>query len=537
MSGPFYPVPSQSRIVPRQATTLAGSATPPAGTHVQWNPSDKHADIVLSNNNLTATHDGASADTWIVARATRAHSVGKYYFEQKWISGYVGMGLALASSTLSNFLGSAVGSAGYYTDGNVWVGGGSTATGAAIASDEWGGLAVDFDAGKAWVRNITGWIGDPEAGTGNTISFTPNSELFAACVLSLLAGASEVTANFGGSAFAYTIPSGFIAWDEYEVTAGSASFAFTGSDITVNRTYILGADSGSFAFTGTDVTFDRTYILEAGSGSFAFTGTDVALTKGYVLNADTDSFVFTGTDITVNRTYILAADSGSFAFSGTDITVDRTYILAADSGSFAFTGTDVDLTITTVGAYTIDVDNGAFVFTGDDITVDRTYILAADSAEFLFSGTDISLDRTYVLEAGSGEFLFTGDDVTLDYAPVAVETARPAEVFWPLTRRNRRLQEEEDELLAAIREAEEKADAAKSARVIKAIGKATDASRGLLGEDGLNFAILAMRLEAIANAKTSAEAIRAASSALIEARRLQDEVEEEEEAMILLLAA
>ena len=60
---------------------LAGPALirqPYAPYTTTWNPSDKGADIVLSNNNLTASGSGGVNNT---VRATTSNSGGKWYFE------------------------------------------------------------------------------------------------------------------------------------------------------------------------------------------------------------------------------------------------------------------------------------------------------------------------------------------------------------------------------------------------------------------------------------------------------------------------
>jgi hypothetical protein len=86
------------------ALSQAATATAP----VTWNPSDKNANITLSNGNLTATLPNAVVS--VSARATTAETSG--YFETTWgtlvnTGGTVsGIGLANASASLNNFVGS-----------------------------------------------------------------------------------------------------------------------------------------------------------------------------------------------------------------------------------------------------------------------------------------------------------------------------------------------------------------------------------------------------------------------------------------------
>jgi hypothetical protein len=71
-------------------------------------------------------------------------------------------------------------------------------------------FAIDLNHGLYWVRKNTGsWntsaTADPVAGTGGrSIPFS-----YIAPVINLGATSEQVTANFGGSAFAQTVPSGF----------------------------------------------------------------------------------------------------------------------------------------------------------------------------------------------------------------------------------------------------------------------------------------------------------------------------------------
>lgn len=52
----------------------------PSVTYATWNPSDKSANVTLSNGNLTATITANTA--FYGARATIGKSSGKWYWEQ-----------------------------------------------------------------------------------------------------------------------------------------------------------------------------------------------------------------------------------------------------------------------------------------------------------------------------------------------------------------------------------------------------------------------------------------------------------------------
>ena len=176
-----------------------------ADTYATWNPSDKDAGITLSGGNLIATKAGG----WAGVRATIGKSAGKWYWEVKCTGADTGnaenlMGIGRADATLY----------GPGTDTKGWVreGGGkkrynnsSSAYSDAMSSGDVIGFALNLDTGKIWTSRNGTWTGDPVAGTG---------EMFAASFGTVFphigsSKALEFTANFGASAFAYSVPSGF----------------------------------------------------------------------------------------------------------------------------------------------------------------------------------------------------------------------------------------------------------------------------------------------------------------------------------------
>jgi hypothetical protein len=251
------------------------------------NPNDKSANITLSNGNLTATRGAGSA--YAMVRSTDSYASGKRYFEGRpdifFTAGNVGViGLATSLSSLSMYLGGNSGaawSAGYFTNGQVWQNNEGTAveTGTLISPAEWAGLAVDFSAGKGWVRDNSGWIGDPVAGTGNSIVFTPGLRLHAAT--QVYSASDQTTVNFGATAFAYAVPAGFARWTPEEAPAAitgtlaatetADAFAATGTVFSV-VTGTLGAVevADTFAATGT--------VLVSGTLAAAETADDATLT-------------------------------------------------------------------------------------------------------------------------------------------------------------------------------------------------------------------------------------------------------------------
>ncbi len=184
---------------------------PPPPPSVAWNPADKSAGVTLSNGNLTATVQGSEQ-----ARATLGRSTGKWYFEVVAVANVAQSGFGFSDLVATVDGGSTQATEFLWFGGGlgwIWLGTTWDFTVKTIALSEVGGLAIDLDAGKAWVRNFAGWSGDPVAGTGgNSIGYVAEP-VYPVCGAVGGAVDNDITANFGATAFAYTVPSGFAAWD------------------------------------------------------------------------------------------------------------------------------------------------------------------------------------------------------------------------------------------------------------------------------------------------------------------------------------
>ena len=239
---------------------ICQGGVPGAGAATTWDPAKKHADITLSGGNLIATQ--TTTGNFRNVKSVAGSLTGKRYFECRLNAAttpayVVVVGLGTVAASLSSAISSQGGSSyscGLYADGNALngpSGGVGTDTGKAIGVGEWAGLAVDFTAEKAWVRDATGWAGDPVAGTGNSFSFATIGLTLYAMVGGYTTG-DEIEANFGASSFAYTIPSGFIAWGdgtgggEEEGVSGSGALA-VGAAVVSGDGEVAGIVSGSGA--------------------------------------------------------------------------------------------------------------------------------------------------------------------------------------------------------------------------------------------------------------------------------------------------
>lgn len=190
------------------------SVSAAAGT--TWNPSDKAASITLSNGNLTADTTVGTVYRW--ARSSTSKTAGKHYFEVTLNArassslDCAAIGTATSGSNLNNFIGGTSNDTGYYGDGSVYRNNGVVASLSSYAVSATVGCAIDVDAGLVWFRNGSGSFasGDPAAGTGNHSTCPVGGPIFAGFTMFTIG--DQITANFGGSSFAYSVPSGFSAW-------------------------------------------------------------------------------------------------------------------------------------------------------------------------------------------------------------------------------------------------------------------------------------------------------------------------------------
>lgn len=178
---------------------------------VTWNPSDKDADIILSNGNRDATTGGAGS-----VRATHGHSSGKRYFEILLQTGVGNLYFGFANSTFSltnTYPGSGASSAGVASAGNLvntWTK--DQAGWIAFAAGDVVGYALDLTAGKAWVskNNVWQFSGDPAAGTSQWVSGITGTIYPCIGWVASYASGGRICAKT--TELAYSPPSGFSVW-------------------------------------------------------------------------------------------------------------------------------------------------------------------------------------------------------------------------------------------------------------------------------------------------------------------------------------
>ena len=189
-----------------------------SGTITTWNPSDKHANITLSNGNLTA--EVVTFNYFYGVRATNSKTAGKWYWEET-VDVDINrrcIGIGTINATLSPQVGYDVYGYGYRDDGKKWHNGSGVSFGATYTATDVIGVALDLDNNKIWFSKNGNWqaSGNPSDGTNEAFSLSPAAYF---PMTSLGYTGDKDTVNFGASAFAHTVPTGFVG-----VSSGSVEW-------------------------------------------------------------------------------------------------------------------------------------------------------------------------------------------------------------------------------------------------------------------------------------------------------------------------
>lgn len=171
--------------------------------YATWSTTDKHSDLSLTNNNLTVQDTGNTVANPAL-RATQGKSSGKHYWEYTIASITTGAALGIGSATQNLVAGNAlVNLEGlrviHSPNGNSYKP--ATTYGAAIIAGDVLGCALDMDAGT--FTTYKNGVSQGVLVSGLTGTIYPYIAIYNTTEL--------VTANFGGSAFRYPVPSGFNA--------------------------------------------------------------------------------------------------------------------------------------------------------------------------------------------------------------------------------------------------------------------------------------------------------------------------------------
>ena len=201
-----------------------------------WNLTD-NLNLTLSNGNLTT---GGTGGVGGGTRSTTSRTSGKLYFELQYTPGSsstagttTGGGIANSGYTLgsSGTTGAAFQVANAAGTGDVRINNSTVVNGnsGSITTGTYIGIAVDIDGtlfwettdGIHWNSNSSG-VNDPATATGGqSFSAITGPYFIAGCIAGSGSSTRQLTLNVGASAFHYTVPSGFSAWDPPVAASGS----------------------------------------------------------------------------------------------------------------------------------------------------------------------------------------------------------------------------------------------------------------------------------------------------------------------------
>ena len=215
-AGIFCLAQSQAQVPMTGAGLGAPGGAAPSTT--TWNPSDIAAGLTLTNGNLTVTQTTGGGEAAV--RSIASHSTGKFYYEAtgNGSGSFELVGFGDATMSLTNFVGGGSTSFGC-NSGSLYTNGAPVASCPTAGPSDTVQIAVDFGTQKLWV-NVNGGVGtwntsftiaQVAAGTGGISISTAGAGPFFAAV-STFGGLGGFTANFGGTAYAFTPPSGFGNW-------------------------------------------------------------------------------------------------------------------------------------------------------------------------------------------------------------------------------------------------------------------------------------------------------------------------------------
>jgi hypothetical protein len=208
-----------------------GFAPPTAGQTSVWVDGSTH--IILSNSDYTAEVD---TNSWYITLASSVKSAGKKYVEfyADALSDAAALSEQLWTVCLrqgvsdvpdfNEFHGGNGGNQAYTRAGTSAAGGatgivtytsGNDPTHSAAPGDTVA-LAIDFDAGKAWIARNNTFGGSPAAGTNPAFSWTPNATNWEISWSGHRGGGAvnpKATLRTASTTQSFAPPSGFSTWD------------------------------------------------------------------------------------------------------------------------------------------------------------------------------------------------------------------------------------------------------------------------------------------------------------------------------------
>ena len=194
-----------------------------------WNPSDAAGSITVTSGSLVAYKNSGTG--WAAVRGVDSKTDGKWYWEVSCdvMAGTRNMiGIGTSSESLT-YPGNTAEGYGYHSLDAGKYHAGFAAYGTTYTQGDIIGVALDLDSGKIWWSKNGVWQAGGDPSNDSTPAYTNVFGTFYVMV-GLYDTNDKVSLNTGTSAFQYTIPTGFMAYNESYVdnTKKIAITDFTG---------------------------------------------------------------------------------------------------------------------------------------------------------------------------------------------------------------------------------------------------------------------------------------------------------------------
>jgi len=201
---------------PRSDCFIHNGAAAASNLRVIWDSATMTAGaFTLTNSNLTAERTTADSGAGRMIVSSRRHSAGAWYCEitvNNIGDGGADFGIGVSQTGSPNEIpGANSVTWGYRPNGNKYFNGGNAAYGDTYTTNDVIMVAFNANTGKIWFGKNGTWQASGDPGAGSNEAYSGLSGSLGAAFGGRYSGGAQakVTANFGASAFSYTVPSGF----------------------------------------------------------------------------------------------------------------------------------------------------------------------------------------------------------------------------------------------------------------------------------------------------------------------------------------
>lgn len=315
--------------------------------NIPYNISEQGGGYTISEGNLKTS---VSTDNRHARTSSPLPPTGKWYWEAEIVVTNSNHGISIVNRdfplTVANII--HVDSVTYHVaGGQIYAEGTTAGTYSTAPVNDVVGVAFDADTGRIWFRNDSGWLnsGDPAAGTGyvHTVSTWGQEDWFPA-VISHGSANKQTFFNFGQRTFAHTVPTGFSAMTENNITVDDQNLEspdLVWIKVRDSAYHHAIADSVRGVTSQLSTSSTNAESTQAGSGVVSFNR------NGFTLGTESAG---TGTTNSAGLDYVAWCwKAGGTAVSNTDGSITSTVSANTTSGFSIVTYTGNGTTNATIG--------------------------------------------------------------------------------------------------------------------------------------------------------------------------------------------